>query len=149
MHNLTSIEDMSTPLMQQVFCYSRPPAFFCSVLLTTLRPSPHHPHMRVQRWRSSGRSFRNAYDLGSRWSNLKVALQPPHHVHRGYCNSEHPRPTLVSLTSPQELFGPSLLRALLPPCTALSDGIHYPTWAPEGRGSSGMALLQPDAAFNV
>ena len=71
----------------------------------------------------------------------------------------------------QELFGPSLLRALQviitlfrlyffnralqPQCSALSDGVYYPTWTLEGRGeresllAKAAAALQLDAAFNV
>jgi len=50
----------------------------------------------------------------------------------------------------KELVGPSLVRALLPPCSAMSDGLHYVTWSLDGRGSSSSTpLLQPDASFNV
>ena len=73
-----------------------------------------------QRWKENGRSYRHPYDLGSMMANLK------------------------------ELVGPSLVRALLPTCSAMSDGLHYVTWSLDGRGiSSSTPLLQPDAAFNV
>jgi hypothetical protein len=61
----------------------------------------------------------------------------------------HPR-VFRQLAFSQELLGGSMLRALLPPCSAMSDGLYFKTWScSSSSSSSSTPLLQPDASFDV
>ena len=57
-------------------------------------------------------------------------------------------PYVYSYTFRQELFRTYIFRALLPPCSAMSDGLHYQTWCLEGKGSSSSTPL-PNPSFHA
>jgi hypothetical protein len=80
----------STPNPFELCMFVSPPTpFLTSPKSSSLQPrffSKHH-----QRWKSNGRSFRSAYDLGSKMANLKVLNRMKNCV----CVSLHTRAGIV------------------------------------------------------